>query len=103
MSDIVTIESVADSVLSEYAREVHPSNGESIHPRTDGPKGSIFLGHIDRGSIHPGGYNHLPTPEPDTLTVPQLNKVPDSGRSYILRSTGISFTPRLLHELRGIK
>ena len=40
VTDSVTIESVIDcSVLSKDARKVHPSRGESIHPRTDGPRG----------------------------------------------------------------
>ena len=64
VTDSVTIESVKSvmieivigSVLSEDAREVYPSRGESIHPRTSGPRGSwpSILGQMDRGSMHPG-------------------------------------------------
>ena len=54
---------VTDSVLSEDAREVHPSRGESIHPKTNGPNGSICP-RTDGPRVHPSRGSSLPpTPE----------------------------------------
>ena len=41
VTNSITIQSIILSVVSEDAWEVHPSRGEFIHPRTNGPRGSL--------------------------------------------------------------